>query len=103
MRYWKPLLALAVLAIAFAWTRQAQTPGPASPTTATQGSGDAAWPAFLPPEAHDTLALIARGVRGPPVEIGIAHEVHAVLAGAREVGVERRRVHRGGANRRKLR
>ena len=71
MRYWKPLLALAVLAVAFAWTRQAQTPGPASPTTATQGSGDAAWPAFLPPEAHDTLALIARGGPFPHPQDGV--------------------------------
>ena len=45
MRYWKPLLALAVLAIAFAWTRQAHTPQPAAPpATSAQGGAGAALP-----------------------------------------------------------
>jgi guanyl-specific ribonuclease Sa len=71
MRYWKPLLALVVLAIAFAWTRQAQTPEPAAPTVATQGRSTATLPAFLPPEAQDTLALIARGGPFPHSQDGV--------------------------------
>jgi len=71
MRHWKPLLALVVLAIAFAWTRQAHTPEPVAPTVAAQGRGDAALPAFLPPEAHDTLALIARGGPLPHRQDGV--------------------------------
>ena len=72
MRYWKPLLALVVLAIAFAWTRQAQTPQLAAPpATSIQGRGDATLPTFLPPEARDTLALIAHGGPFPHSQDGV--------------------------------
>lgn len=81
MRSLKPLLVLAVLAMAaIVWNRQAPAPAPLpapatesaprastppvsapSTGTATTRPAPSALPAFLPPEARDTLALIARG------------------------------------------
>lgn len=77
MRYWKPLLVLVLVVVAVLWNRQAQTPTTAAPATApsavaTNNSGNsAALPAFLPPEAHDTLALIARGGPFPHSQDGV--------------------------------
>ncbi|MGN6788585.1 MAG: ribonuclease domain-containing protein [Rhodanobacteraceae bacterium] len=79
-RGWKTLLPLAILlaVVAYLYVQQraafrAPAPSP-TVTVAPDGgaSGDeaakpssAALPAFLPPEAHETLALIARGGRFP--------------------------------------
>ncbi len=65
MRSWKPLLVLAIVAIALFLERRARMPHPLVPppvpaVLADVGS-DAAPPSFLPPTARDTLALIARG------------------------------------------
>ena len=74
MRYWKPLLVLAVIVVALLWNRQAHTPSPATspatPAATANGSGNAL-PAFLPPEARDTLALIARGGPFPHSQDGV--------------------------------
>jgi guanyl-specific ribonuclease Sa len=83
MRSLKPLLVLAVLAIAaIVWNRHAPAPAPVpaptaepaprstgtarpAPAPSTEATAartaSSALPAFLPPEARDTLALIARG------------------------------------------
>lgn len=53
------LLLVAAVAIA-SWLQAPPTAGPATPPPRTTGS-DTRLPAFLPPEADDTLALIARG------------------------------------------
>ncbi|MBN8921782.1 MAG: ribonuclease [Rhodanobacter sp. 68-29] len=82
MRYWKPLLVLALVVVAVLWNRQAQTPTPATPAAvpaAVPGAapgpasdgGNTTLPAFLPPEARDTLALIARGGPFPHSQDGV--------------------------------
>jgi guanyl-specific ribonuclease Sa len=74
MRYWKPLLVLAVIVVALLWNRQAHTPSPATPPAtpaATANGSGSALPAFLPPEARDTLALIARGGPFPHSQDGV--------------------------------
>ncbi len=75
MRYWKLLLVLVILAIALLWNRPAHTPLPSVPASvpaATTDAGNAAaLPAFLPPEARDTLALIARGGPFPHQQDGV--------------------------------
>lgn len=68
MRMTKLLGLVCVLIVAIGWWQQQHTPGPATangPATVGIGSpgishGDA-WPAFLPAQARDTLARIARG------------------------------------------
>ncbi|MEW9572565.1 ribonuclease domain-containing protein [Rhodanobacter sp. Si-c] len=75
MRLWKPLLVLAILAVALLWNRQARTPAPVAPATvptapASSGNGGTL-PAFLPPEARDTLMLIARGGPFPHRQDGV--------------------------------
>lgn len=75
-RYAWILVALAALAV-WAWQRHAAPEGAGAPAPGTSASGDGAgiarpgreprdgdadrWPAFLPPEALDTLALIEAG------------------------------------------
>lgn len=75
MRSWKPLLVLVILVLAFLWMRQPQAPAsvPASgPSIAAQSSnGGASLPAFLPPEARDTLALIASNGPFPHRQDGV--------------------------------
>ena len=75
MRFWKLLLVLAIVVIALLWNRQAHTPAlvaPASVATAPANSGNSATlPAFLPSEARDTLALIARGGPYPHSQDGV--------------------------------
>lgn len=75
MRSWKPLLPLAIVVAALLWNRHASTPtapAPVTNATAVAGQGDAeALPAFLPPEARDTLALIARGGPFPHRQDGV--------------------------------
>ncbi|HKR75119.1 MAG TPA: ribonuclease [Rhodanobacter sp.] len=73
MRYWKPLLVLAIVVVALLWNRQAHTPSPATLPTlpAATANGGNALPAFLPPEARDTLALIARGGPFPHSQDGV--------------------------------
>jgi guanyl-specific ribonuclease Sa len=74
MRSFRPLLVLAVVAIAaFLWNRHPTTPAPtvAPPSQAAvapsahpprnESAPAGGLPSFLPPEARDTLALIARG------------------------------------------
>ncbi|BFI96468.1 MAG: ribonuclease [Rhodanobacter sp.] len=69
MRSWKPLLILAIVAVALFLGRQAHTP---SASTVPSPAGDAATlPDFLPPEARDTLALIARGGPFPHRQDGV--------------------------------
>ena len=75
MRSWKPLLVLAIVVVALWWSRQAHTPAPVPPAsapavTANDGNG-ATLPAFLPPEAQDTLVLIARGGPVPHRQDGV--------------------------------
>lgn len=75
MRSWKPLLVLAIVAIALFLNRQAHAPDPAAPVStpvasANADSGDAL-PSFLPPEARDTLALIASGGPFPHSQDGV--------------------------------
>ncbi|WP_426661173.1 ribonuclease domain-containing protein [Rhodanobacter aciditrophus] len=75
MRSWKPLLALAILAIALVWGWPAQRFVPdrstAAPVTAARDGADGSLPAFLPPEARDTLALVARGGPFPYRQDGV--------------------------------
>jgi guanyl-specific ribonuclease Sa len=74
MRSWKPLLTLAVVVIALLlWNRFAGTPpSSASAPAAVAAGGDAgALPGFLPPEARDTLALIAHGGPFPHSQDGV--------------------------------
>lgn len=75
MRYWKPLLVLAIVVAALLWNRQAHMPAPAVPSTGTAASANGgnrnALPAFLPPEARDTLALIAQGGPFPHGQDGV--------------------------------
>jgi guanyl-specific ribonuclease Sa len=55
------VLLLIVVALAFAgWLQAPSVPSPGSPPRVVERE-DARLPAFLPPEAHHTLALIARG------------------------------------------
>lgn len=65
MRLLKPLILLAIIAIAATmWNRHASTPQTGSaPISAAQSNVPAGSSAadFLPPEARDTLARIARG------------------------------------------
>ena len=75
MRFWKPLLVLAILAVALLWNRQAHTPVPVAtsgaPTVSANRGSDTTLPTFLPPEARDTLALIARGGPFPHSQDGV--------------------------------
>ncbi|MBD8900143.1 ribonuclease domain-containing protein [Rhodanobacter sp. DHG33] len=76
MRSWKPLLTLAVVVIAvLLWNRFTGTPPPAAPAsaaaTAASSSDTSTLPGFLPPEARDTLALIARGGPFPHSQDGV--------------------------------
>ncbi|MGO4700034.1 ribonuclease domain-containing protein [Dyella sp. 2RAB6] len=86
MRSFKPLLVLAVVVFAvFMWNRRATPPVPAAapqvqsaamPAPAARQTRNAAAPAaglpsFLPPEAGDTLALIARGGPFPNRQDGV--------------------------------
>lgn len=65
-RTWRGLLPLAILALVagYAWTHRAGPvvqPTSMLPANAASGATDGGLPAFLPPEARHTLALIARG------------------------------------------
>ena len=75
MRRLNPLILLAALIVAMVLWRQ-QTPRPVGPanqaaTTASSGNVSATLPAFLPPEAHATLDLIARGGPFPHSQDGV--------------------------------
>jgi ribonuclease T1 len=68
MRPLKPLILLAALVCAVVlWQRQAPTANP-PPQTATAAQS---LPVFLPPEAHTTLYLIARGGPFPHSQDGV--------------------------------
>jgi guanyl-specific ribonuclease Sa len=75
MRSWKPLLVLAIMAIALFLERQARRPHPPAPPSVPAVSADvgsdAALPSSLPPAARDTLALIARGGPFPHRQDGV--------------------------------
>jgi guanyl-specific ribonuclease Sa len=75
MRYWKPLLAIAIVVAALLWNRQVHMPAtgasPAAPAVPADSGNGATLPAFLPPEARDTLALIARGGPFPHRQDGV--------------------------------
>ncbi|MDE2086613.1 MAG: ribonuclease [Xanthomonadaceae bacterium] len=75
MRSWKPLLVLAIVAIALFLERRARMPHPPAPPSVSAVSvdvgSDAALPSFLPPAARDTLALIARGGPFPHRQDGV--------------------------------
>lgn len=75
MRSWKPLLVLAIVAIALFLERQARRPHPPAlpsvPAVSADVGSDAALPSFLPPAARDTLALIARGGPFPHRQDGV--------------------------------
>lgn len=119
-RGWKTLLPLAILlaVVAYLYVQQRaafRTPAPSPTVTVTPESGasgdtaahpsSAALPAFLPPEAHETLALIARGgpfphrqdgeVFGnyehllPDEPRGYYHEYTVATPGARDRGARR--------------
>ena len=71
MRSFKPLLVLAVVVIAaLLWNRHGGLPLQAG-APAAQSTAASALPAFLPPEARDTLALIARGGPFPNRQDGV--------------------------------
>ncbi|MBD8874042.1 ribonuclease [Rhodanobacter sp. DHB23] len=75
MRSWKPLLTLAIVLLAILWNRFAATP-PSSvpvsaPASAANAGTSAVLPAFLPPEARDTLVLIARDGPFPHDQDGV--------------------------------
>ncbi|MDO1528537.1 ribonuclease [Fulvimonas sp. R45] len=73
MRSWKPLLVLVIVVAALLWQRHASTPPetpPPAASVATAADGTAL-PAFLPPEARRTLALIARGGPFPHAQDGV--------------------------------
>jgi guanyl-specific ribonuclease Sa len=75
MRRLNPLILLAALVVAMLLWRQ-HTPSPAGPanhaaTTSISDGTAAALPAFLPPEAHATLDLIARGGPFPHSQDGV--------------------------------
>ena len=75
MRRLNPLILLAVLVVAMVLWRQhtPALPGSANQTaTTTPSNGNAAaLPTFLPPEAHTTLDLIARGGPFPHSQDGV--------------------------------
>lgn len=60
MRKLKPLLALVLLALAVWWYFGQPMPAP-QPATTGPAASSVQLPAFLPPEAADTLALIRSG------------------------------------------
>lgn len=105
MRSWKPLLVLAAVVVALLlWNRHVPTPSAAPDHGAAVATGDAL-PAFLPPEARDTLALIARGGPFPHRQDGVVfgnyegllpkeprgyyHEYTVTTPGARNRGTRR--------------
>jgi len=74
MRSWNPLFTLAiVMAALLLWNRFASAPPSSlSVPTATAARNDAGTlPGFLPPEARDTLALIAHGGPFPHSQDGV--------------------------------
>ncbi|QEE25116.1 ribonuclease [Rhodanobacter glycinis] len=72
MRSWKPLLVVVILALAFIWQREGtHTTAPNTPNAAATAAGDTGLPAFLPPEARQTLTLIARGGPFPHHQDGV--------------------------------
>lgn len=74
MRSWKSLLALAIVVAAILWNRLATTPpshAPVSTPAATASADGVTLPSFLPTEARDTLALIARGGPFPHSQDGV--------------------------------
>jgi guanyl-specific ribonuclease Sa len=75
MRQLKPLLALAVLVLLALWWQHQRVAAPATgtPGAATQQAAPG-MPAFLPPEARTTLALIARGGPFPHRQDGVVFE-----------------------------
>jgi len=77
MRMHKPLSLLGVVLIvaALLWQRHAATPKapdiPVPAAVATQPSGDHSLPGYLPPQAVETLMLIARGGPFPHHQDGV--------------------------------
>ncbi len=76
MRSFKPLIVLVVVLAAILWKHYTGVPAPAAvPATAATAASVPALPAApaadaLPPEARDTLALIARGGPFPHAQDG---------------------------------
>lgn len=71
MRNWKPLLVLAIVVLGLLlWKRPAPSPDVPAATTSASAQA-AALPAFLPPEARATLALIASGGPFPHRQDGV--------------------------------
>lgn len=115
-RSWRGLLPLAILITVVGYL-YLQRPGTHAPTAATADNthiaqpAGAELPAFLPPEAHDTLALIARGGPFPHRQDGVVfgnyehrlpnqprgyyHEYTVATPGARDRGA--RRIITGGS------
>lgn len=77
-----PVFALAVLA---GWLQAPSTPRPGPPPPVAAG-GDGPLPAFLPAEAHDTLALIARDGPFPHRQDGSVFQNRERLLPARPRG-----------------
>ncbi|MFK2876613.1 ribonuclease domain-containing protein [Rhodanobacter hydrolyticus] len=75
MRSWKPLLALAIVLVAALWGHFATTPPSSAPVAApasvASAGTSAASPAFLPPEARDTLASIMHDGPFPHSQDGV--------------------------------
>ena len=106
MRPLKPLFTLAVLVLLAAWWMHQSPLAPALPADAPATSAQhVGLPAFLPPEARDTLARIARGGpfryrqdgtvfqnregRLPAAPRGTYHEYTVVTPGSRDRGARR--------------
>ncbi|WP_158753360.1 ribonuclease [Dyella sp. S184] len=69
MRRFNPLILLAALIVAMVLWRQ--HPANQAATTTLSGGTTATLPTFLPPEAHTTLDLIARGGPFPHSQDGV--------------------------------
>jgi guanyl-specific ribonuclease Sa len=111
MRMHKPLSLLGLLLVValLLWQRHAAAPvapgAPATTAAAQAGADGTPLPAFLPPEARDTLALIARGGPFPHRQDGVVfgnyegllpkeprgyyHEYTVDTPGARDRGARR--------------
>ena len=84
MRRFNPLILLAALIVAMVLWRQ--HPANQAATTTLSGGTTATLPTFLPPEAHTTLDLIARGAPLPHSQDGVVFDNYEHLLPAQPRG-----------------